>query len=554
MIPLFVAAHAADPVLDALAAELARTPELALPNEAPPYFVAYRLLDVDHVSVEATLGGVVSERASPDRDLGVQVRVGSPAEDNTNFRHGTDATGLSSTSLVIGDSGSAVRQQAWLATDREYKNAVENLARKRSARRNQPPRDRPPDFAPGAPHTAEAPGAAGPDPTALRSLAVSLSARFLDHPAIEWSRVWIASETGRRASLDTGGTRVVGPVSELDLRVVACARGEDGEEACDHVTRVATRFADLPPEAELAAEVDALAARLEAWRVTPRIEDEWVGPVVFEGDAAVELARWLLVPALVGGAPTETANSDYSRIDVGEGGLRLKRRVLPEGYGATDDPSAEPGLPSSYAYDDEGVPGARVTLVEDGLVRDLLMSRLPGEDRAESNGHGRSLLGRSLRAVPSNLRVVAARERPENKLFALAFALAKPYELDHVLVVRRLADPSIGHSDFRRSFAASKDERTDLPAPVEVVRRYADGREEPVRGLAFHNVDRRLLRDVVAAGPSATRTLLYGGTGGPTSGTPITITAPSMLVSEVELVPMEGSASRPPRVPSPLVR
>src|SRR5262249_21786980 len=151
----------------------------------------------------------------------------------------------------------------------------------------------------------------------------------------------------------------------------------------------------------MAADVDRLAARLEAWRMAPREQEEWVGPVVFEGDAAIELVRRLLVPALVGTAPLESASNDFSRIDVAEGGLRLKRRALPPGWTAVDDPGADPGLPSSYRFDDEGVPGEKVDLVDDGIVRGLLMSRVPGQDLRQSNGHARGAASAVPRGVPS---------------------------------------------------------------------------------------------------------------------------------------------------------
>jgi TldD protein len=333
--------------------------------------------------------------------------------------------------------------------------------------------------------------------------------------------------------------------------VVGCARSGDGEVMCDHVMRVVSRPDQLPEMDALAAEVDALAVRLEVWRAAPREADEWVGPVIFEGDAAVEVVQRLLVPAVVGTAPRETATDDFSRVSVADGGLGLNRRVLPPGWSVVDDPGADPALPSSYTFDDEGVPGQRLSLVEDGLVRDLLMSRVPGDDLQQSNGHARGSVGTLLRGTPSNLSVTPDRARSDKKLFDQAFALARTYGLDHVMVVRRVADTDVGSSQFRAAFRSSTSERTDLPAPVEIVRRYADGREVVVRGLAFHAVDRRTLRDVVGAGRSTTRTVLYGGSG-PTGGTPITLTVPSLLVSEIELVPMEGAASRPPRVTSPL--
>jgi predicted Zn-dependent protease len=550
---LVTLAHAGEEVLDALKAELARSQQLALPEAGTPYFVGYDLLDVQHVHIEATLGGILVDSTRPDRMLGVSVRVGSPEKDNSNFRHSGDPDGFGQSSLVITDVPAAVRQGAWLETDRAYKAAVENLARKESARRNQAPRERAPDFAPGPAHTASAPSAPPADAQRLRELARELSAVFLAHPQLDASRTWATAETGRRVMLDTGGTAVAQPTSEVDIRVIASVRSPDGEELWDHASWTVSGVEQLPALPEMRAEVERLAARLETWRQAPKEQEEWVGPVLFEGDAAVELFRRLLVPALIGTAPLETANDDFSRVDVGEGGLRLKRRVLPPGFDVLDDPSAQPALPSSYTHDHEGVPGQRVQLVEDGIVRGLLASRTPGMDVRESNGHGRGNVGTLIRGTPSNLAVTPAKVQSDRKLLKKAFALAAPYDLDHIMVVRRVADPRIGSREFRAAFGASRDERSDLPAPVELVRRYRDGREEIVRGLAFHGVDRKSLRDIEATGASTTQTLLYAGsTGNPTSGLPVTLTAPAVLLAELELVPIEATAEKPPRVLSPL--
>lgn len=276
--------------------------------------------------------------------------------------------------------------------------------------------------------------------------------------------------------------------------------------------------------------------------------------MVFTGDASVDVFRQLLVPALVGTPPEEVAkDSMMGRNDVPEGGMRLKRRVLPLGFDVVDDPLADPTLPSSFVTDDEGVPAQRITLVEGGIVRGLFSSRTPGEDVRVSNGHGRGSPGTLIRGAPSWMQVRAAKAATEAKLLKAALKIAATYDLDYVLVVRRLADPSVGSSDFSSLFGAANGARNDLTAPTEIVRHYADGREVLARGWRFKGVDRRTLRDVVAAGPSTTRTVLQGGSRrSVTAGAPTTLTAPALLFEELELVPVESAAEKPPRVPSPL--
>ena len=68
--------------------------------------------------------------------------------------------------------------------------------------------------------------------------------------------------------------------------------------------------------------------------------------------------------------------------------------VLPTFLTVKDDPTLERYedalLNGHYRYDDEGVPSQPVMLIEDGILRNYLMSRKPIEGARSSNGHGRS--------------------------------------------------------------------------------------------------------------------------------------------------------------------
>ena len=136
-----LAAPAAGPPKDdaavqrALDEEMARaTKELRLGTEGPPYYVGYTLTDVDRSHVGARLGAVVSDDHHPTRTVRVEVRVGSPDEDNTNFRDagGFGARGYAAVSRE--DDVTGLRRDLWELTDHEYKHALESLARKKAGK------------------------------------------------------------------------------------------------------------------------------------------------------------------------------------------------------------------------------------------------------------------------------------------------------------------------------------------------------------------------------------------------------------------------------------
>ena len=267
-----------------------------------------------------------------------------------------------------------------------------------------------------------------------------------------------------------------------------------------------------------------MAASLSARGKTAVVHD-YEGPVVFEGRAAADLFRYLAPRELCGTPPEPSARQSYRQLV--RNGPRLGRRLLPAGWSIVDDPTRPvPGLPGGFQYDREGVPAERVELVQDGYVRDLLMSRVPRHDLQRSNGHARGAVQAMWEARLSVWEVSAPRNLSDRGFRRETLRTMKGADLERILVVRELGLGRLG----------------DLPRPTDAVWRYADGREEPVASLQFQRVDRRALRDILAAGggqqqhaylaPWTTRGHSDGD-----SGLPTVLTAPSrVLVSELEAV------------------
>ncbi|MFT5679598.1 MAG: putative Zn-dependent protease [Myxococcota bacterium] len=561
ILSLLLPAQADDVLVDALSTELdANMATLRLEDAAAPYFISYLAYDVQNTTVTAQLGGLLVDDSRPSRQLGVGVRVGDAQLDSANFEALGESDGFTQRRLVRDDVSLAIQHDAWLVTDTAYKAAVENLSRKEALARRRIAADETPDFAPGPAQQADN-GAAPPvDAAAFRTQVRDLSSIFLDHPEIESSTVYGAAEVGRRIMIDSLGTRVIEPTSEICVRVVARTRSADGATLVDEVAWIVRSLDDLPPADAMAAEVAALAQRLSEWRDLPAAESEYIGPVVFADGAAVDLFRHLMLPALEG-TPSPEAPPRGSRVisfdSGGSSALGVRRRMLPVGFTVHDDPTADLSLPSSFRYDWEGEPASRVDLVVDGIVRSHYAARTPSAAVPATNGHGRGFPGSLVRGMASHTVVAVEREDSARKLHRQAMKLTGAYDNDHYLIVRRLSDPGLSGNDVGAMFMFGGDDDGGLPAPIEVLRVYADGHEEPVRGLNFAGSSISLLRDIVAASGETTETFLTPpprrGYQGQMFGLPVTLTAPDVLVGELELVAGTDAAERPSRVGSPLV-
>jgi hypothetical protein len=117
-----------DPILRALQTEMDRSKTtLKLENAPAPYFIGYRVVDIDDWEADAALGGVRSESRSRIRFLMVQVRLGDYKQDNSSA-HGEGAVEV----VPLDSDEQAIRFQVWSATDKAYKQAVEALTAKQA--------------------------------------------------------------------------------------------------------------------------------------------------------------------------------------------------------------------------------------------------------------------------------------------------------------------------------------------------------------------------------------------------------------------------------------
>jgi hypothetical protein len=134
-------------------------------------------------------------------------------------------------------------------------------------------------------------------------------------------------------------------------------------------------------------------------------------------------------------------------------------------------------------------------------------------------------------------------------------ARGKPYGV----IVRKMDFPSSASVEEARRVlnGAQSGGSQPLSLPLLVYRLFPDGHEELVRGLRFRGLNTRSFRDVVAAGDDAAAFdfldnqapfALMGGAGYVSNAT---VVAPSLLIDDLELHPLEDELPKLPVVPAP---
>jgi len=226
----------------------------------------------------------------------------------------------------------------------------------------------------------------------------------------------------------------------------------------------------------------------------------------------------------------------------------LNKPILPDFLSVADDPTlkeinGEP-LSGHYVFDDEGQPAQRVQLVDKGVLKTFLMSRLPVASFAESNGHGRAETGKMPTGRQGNLVVTSTNSVSDAELRKMLKAEAKKQGKAYGLYFE---DISSGFAvTTRRSPQAFQ------VIPLVVYRVYVDGRpDELVRGVSIVGTPQAALMSIMATGD---RQDIFNGECGAESGTiPVSAVAPAMLIRDIETQKQAQGTARPPIVEPPPV-
>ena len=118
-----------DPLLKAMLTELDRSKtQLQLKDFAKPFFIQYRIEEVDDFETKAEFGASEGSQRSRGRVARVTVRVGDYKTDSSGGR-GDGAVQMT----ALDDDPIAVRSALWAATDQAYKNALAAYAQKQAA-------------------------------------------------------------------------------------------------------------------------------------------------------------------------------------------------------------------------------------------------------------------------------------------------------------------------------------------------------------------------------------------------------------------------------------
>lgn len=517
-----------DPVLKAMLTELDRSrDQLQLKGFAKPFFIQYRLEEIEDYQAKGEFGASLGEEHHNERLARVTVRVGDYKLDSSTAR-GDGTIELA----ALDNDPLALRAGLWQATDQAYKSALASYARKQAQLKQvqtQPQQD---DF------SREAPFVSLEDTVHLQIDGSGWIKRMCDASGLYRTDKTLG-ESGRDVQYtsaifharsvntylaDSEGTIVRKGFTTYQESFATGTQAADGMHLDRSYGSNGAMLSDLDSAEVFNQHVKSLISSLADLRKAPVVEEEYHGPVLLSADSASD-AIHELVASSVGAVRPDLGTEARTK---GPFASSFHARVLPEFLDVIDDPGMKTfdgkTLLGAYTIDDEGVPAQPVKLITDGRLENYLIGREPVKDFPKSNGHGRAAVTGPPRPGISVLDVKAKGGLSDEDLNKKLLALAKDRGLKNVYYVETLGP--------------------DL-APRLLYRIGEDGKRTLVRGATLDDLDQRALRSGVVAAGTKSFVANYDG------AVPETILSPALLFDDVTVKRANEKNDKLPFYPPP---
>ncbi len=533
----------ASDLLDVMAKENARwmnAPAGALP---PMYYLSYQVFDERSIIIEAQSGAIVTDRDDTDRQLDTEVRVGSKQIDNTTTLSSAGELNAPMTRRgrlpLSNDNAAAIAHHLWLDTDRRYKEAQLAYRQVEADVRVRAKDNRPPDFV-SAPkeYFVGKEKKVSIDKAKWTETLKQCSKRVHNGVA---TRGTCRIEVERVTSyyVNSEGTKLQQSRLLAQLTIGAGVKADDGMQLRRMEQAFAEDAKDLLDQAKMDKMIDVVSKDLLALHSAP-IVDPYVGPAILQGKAAAVFFHEVFGHRMEGHRQTSDESGQTFTSKVG-------KEIMPTWLSVFDDPSVTKAndffLNGFYRFDDEGVAAQRVELVKKGKLTSFLQGRHPIKGFPTSNGHGRKQPGAFPVSRQGNLFVTAEKTIGETELEKALLQEVKRQGKPFGMVFTEISGGFTNTTRFLpQAFKVN---------PVMAYRIYPDGRRELVRGVDIVGTPLTALANIMAA---SNKLETFNGMCGAESGwVPVSASAPSLLLKNLEVERGFKPIDRPPVLSPPTI-
>ncbi|MFB3147196.1 MAG: TldD/PmbA family protein [Thermodesulfobacteriota bacterium] len=528
-------------VLQAMEDELMRSQEkLKLEGYETPYFISYQIKDNEYYSIKGKYGAIASSENDRIRRLFVDVRVGNYDFDNSiRGRSGGGAPFHDASDVPVDNDPDAIRAALWQATDLAYKGALTQYFNKKANNVREIKDTNSKSFTREKSHNYY-----GPElnltfnPGEWKDKIREISSVYKNYKELTNADIVITAQKETVYFINTEGTSYIRDEVLYSIDAQVTTRAKDGKVISNYRNLYYVSPKQIPSVKEIKAIVNEMVEETLVMRNAEVLSPVSV-PALLEPEAAGVVFHEAIGHRLEGERQIDDNEGQTFKEKVGE-------EIIPPFLSIIDDPSMKnfngTHLMGYYPFDDQGVPGERVVLIDKGILRNFLLSRTPVNGFERSNGHGRASYGRAPIARMSNTIIESDTEYSKEKLKELLIEEIKRQNKPFGLLIKRMKGGETNTSSY--NFQAYR------ATPVAIYKvDPKTGEETPVRDVEIVGTPLVSINKIIATGDDYS---VFNGFCGAESGyIPVSTVAPSILVSEIELQRKSSKKEKLPLLPPP---
>lgn len=423
-----------------------------------PFFISYSLLNGKITESQATLGALTRSASEQISDWYIRLMMGDYDCNDENFRDPLE--GLENSNQIqvvcpIEPDYRGIRRAFWWNTHNVFLSASKIYRRKLQALKQcetDSTFEKLPDYIKTTPVKVFIPDSGVPaEQQQINKLAKELSAVFRDINGLKQSNVTVKEFRSTVYMVNSEGSEIRKPLHGCMISIFVQVKNQDKMPVGENLVYLAPVFSLMPSVDKMKHDAGKLAEYLIKLNDAEEIKEEYHGPVLLYHQAAAKAYLSGLFgnenPLIASRKPlvynmkTNKISKETSSIE-----NRFNKRIISRDLTITLLPHLKSyegvTLLGNVKVDAEGVvPPDKISLVENGLLRNLLSNRVPTPGIRESNGHRRigfTNNGFSFQDAPSIVKVSSGITFDNKRLNRQLSDLAYEKGLEYVYVIKPL--------------------------------------------------------------------------------------------------------------------
>ncbi|MDR1631436.1 MAG: hypothetical protein LBR97_00865 [Dysgonamonadaceae bacterium] len=437
-----------DVVPASIAKETERALEgLRLPGLQAPFFISYTAGDVKQLMVNASNGSLVSSQYFPYRGSAARLLIGDYQCTDENFTGSTGGSVGYDGTICADNDEAGIRYTVWRDLDAIYKNAAETYQQKLSAIKqlNIPAKNLElPDWDKTEPVVMN--NIPLPDidfnTSTYEEYAKAASTVFNDYKEIFNSTVSVVIYSAVVYLYNTEKSALRVPLVFASVKSSAEIKTGEGEHLQNGFDITVGHPKELPSIEELRKRCKELAENLTEEANTAKLDESYSGPVLFEGDP---VSRTFYGNFFYGENSLIAERKPLTPDGVSYGGNNLEdmidkritaKEITIEDLTGTPEYAGAKLLGYTPVDAEAVITPAKLTLVENGILKTLLNDRVPTEKVPHSNGHAMFTSGVGHAVNTGVVRMTHTSQKTKEELREELFRLAKEEGYNYAYIVK----------------------------------------------------------------------------------------------------------------------